>query len=136
MFTIQLIRQTLSTTAHPSQNGDWVGNTNFQNDITLATSNYNQLRTTTAALTTTSTTSIVTPTTSISTNLVKPVNIIESNSNDFTSINNGEYRQDDQNHVEMDIRNVVSTSSSYSSLSKQRLSHTLKWNEDVLFLYF
>ena len=115
MFTIQLIRQTLSTTAHPSQNGDWVGNTNFQNDITLATSNYNQLRTTTVALTTTSTTSIVMPTTSISTNLVKPLNIIESNSNDFTRVDT---REDDQNDAQMNIRNVVSTSASYSGISK------------------
>ena len=118
MFTIQLIRQTLSTTAHPSQNADWVGNTNLQNDITLATSNYNQLRTTTVALTTTSTTSIVIPTTSISTNLVTPLNIIESNSNDFTRVDNAAYWQDDQNDVQMDIRNVASTLASYSGISK------------------
>ena len=118
MFTIQLIRQTLSTTAHPSQNGDWVGNTNFQNDITLATSNYNQPRTTTVALTTTSTTSIDIPTTPISTNSVKPLNIVESNSNDFTRVDNAAYRQDDQNYVQMDVMNVVSTSASYSRISK------------------
>ena len=118
MFTIQLIRQTLSTTAHPSQNGDWVGNTNFQNDITMATSNYNQLRTTPITVTTTSTTSIIIPTTSISTNLVKPINIVESNSNDFNRVDNAAYRQDDQNDVQIDISNVVSTSASYSGISK------------------
>ena len=116
MFTIQLIRQTLNNSAHLSQNGDWVGNTNFQNDITLAASSYNQLKTTTVASTTTSTTSI--PTTSTSTNLVKPLNIIEGNSNDFTRVDNAAYRQDDQNYVQMDIRNAVSTSGSYTGISK------------------
>ena len=55
------------------------------------------------------------PTTSTSTNLVKPLNIIESNSNDFTRVDN---RQDDQNDAQMNSRNVVSTSASYSGISK------------------
>ena len=58
------------------------------------------------------------PTTSTSTNLVKPLNIIESNSNDFTRVDNAAYRQDDQNEAQMNIRNVVSTSASYSGISK------------------
>jgi len=58
------------------------------------------------------------PTTSISTNLVKPLNIIKSNSNDFTRVDNAAYRQDDQNEAQMNIRNVVSTSASYSGISK------------------
>ena len=84
----------------------------------MATSNYNQLRTTPIAITTTSTTSIIIPTTSISTDLVKPINIVESNSNDFNRVDNAAYRQDDQNEAQMNIRNVVSTSASYSGISK------------------
>ena len=84
----------------------------------MATTNHNQLRTTPIAITTTSTTSIIIPTTSISTNLVKPINIVESNSNDFNRVDNAAYRQDDQNDVQIDISNVVSTSASYSGISK------------------
>ena len=58
------------------------------------------------------------PTTSISTNLVKPLNIIESNSNDFTRVDNAAYRRDDQNDVQIHISNVASTSASYSGISK------------------